>query len=66
MWYDQNGIPQPRFMYEVVVEHGELDCTEAYKQILTSKHEQGAIAAYPRQLIHELNLAEEVAAKEEV
>jgi CRISPR-associated protein Cas5d len=64
MWYDQNGIPSPKFMYEVVVEHGILDCSKEYKQILSSHHIQGEIAAYPRQLIHEFNLAEEVAEKE--
>jgi CRISPR-associated protein Cas5d len=66
MWYDENGVPMPKFFYDVAVRKGVLDCSEAYKQILTSKHEQGLIAAYPRQLIHEFNLAEEAVAKEEV
>jgi CRISPR-associated protein Cas5d len=66
MWYDENGVPMPKFFYDVAVRNGVLDCCKEYDQILTSKHEQGLIAAYPRQLIHELNLAEEVAAKEEV
>jgi CRISPR-associated protein Cas5d len=66
MWYDPNGVPSPKFMYDVAVENGELDCSKDYEQILTSNHKQGNIAEYPRQLIHEFNLAEEAAAKEEV
>ena len=64
MWYDPNGVPSPKFMYEVAVENGVLDCSKDYQQILTSNHKQGNIAEYPRQLIHEFNLAEEVADKE--
>lgn len=66
MWYDENGVPMPKFFYEVAVRKGTLDCGKAYEQILTSKHEQGLIASYPRQLIHEFNLAEEAEAKEGV
>jgi CRISPR-associated protein Cas5d len=66
MWYDPNGVPSPKFMYEVAVENGVLECSKDYEQILTSNHNQGTIAEYPRQLIHEFNLAEETAAKEEV
>ena len=64
MWYDENGVPMPKFFYDVAVRNGVLDCSEAYKQILTSKHIQGEIASYPKQLIHEFNLAEEAAEKE--
>jgi CRISPR-associated protein Cas5d len=60
MWYDENGVPMPKFFYDVAVRNGILDCSEAYKQILTSKHMQGEIATYPRQLIHEFNLSEGV------
>jgi len=66
MWYNPNGVPSPKFMYEVIIENGVLDCSIDYEQILTSNHKQGNIAEYPRQLIHEFNLAEEVAAKEEL
>ena len=65
MWYDVKGVSMPKFFYEVAVRKGMLDCSKAYEQILTSKHEQGLIASYPRQLIHEFNLGEEVEAKEE-
>ena len=65
MWYDETGVPLPKFMYEVAVRKGVLDCSKAYEQILTSKHEQGEIASYPKQIINEFNLAEEAAAKEE-
>ena len=64
MWYDENGVPMPKLLYDVAVRNGVLDCSEAYNQALTSKHIQSEIAAYPRQLIHEFNLAEEVANKE--
>jgi CRISPR-associated protein Cas5d len=64
MWYDENGVPMPKFFYDVAVRNGVLDCSEAYKQILTSKHIQGEIATYPRQLIHEFNLAEEATERE--
>jgi CRISPR-associated protein Cas5d len=66
MWYDPNGVPWPKFMYEVAVKDGVLECSKDYEQILTSNHKQGNIAEYPRQLIHEFNLAEEAATKEEV
>ncbi len=58
MWYDDKGIPLPRFFYDVAVKQGVLDCRKEYEQILSSNHLQGNIAEYPRQLIHEFNLAE--------
>ncbi len=64
MWYDEKGIPMPKFFYDVAVKNGVLDCSKQYEQILSSNHMQGNIAEYPRQLIHELNLAEESAAME--
>lgn len=66
MWYDEQGTPIPKFMYEVTVKNGVLDCSKEYEQMLTSNHTQGVIASYPRQLIHEFNLAEEAEAKEDV
>lgn len=66
MWYDMNGIPMPKFFYDVAVKNGVLDCGMEYKQILSSNHKQGNIAEYPRQFIHKLNLAEEAAAEEKV
>ena len=66
MWYDEKGIPTPKFFYDVAVRNGVLDCSKDYEQILTSKHFQGEIASYPKQLIHEFNIAEEVEAKEEL
>lgn len=59
MLYDDNGKPAPKFFYNVAVKDGILDCSDKYKQILTSKHHQGEFAEYPKQLLHELNLAEE-------
>lgn len=64
MWYDENGLPIPKFFYDVSVRNGVLDCSKEYEQILTSKHIQGKISSYPKQLIHEFNLAEEAEAKE--
>jgi CRISPR-associated protein Cas5d len=66
MWYDANGVPMPKFFYDVAVKNGVLDCSKQYEQILSSNHKQGNIAEYPRQLINELNLAEETAAEEKV
>lgn len=66
MWYDENSIPQPKFFYNVAVRNGVLDCSKDYEQILSSNHKQGEIAAYPRQLIYELNVAEGAVAKEDV
>ena len=65
MWYDENGLPMPKFFHEVAVRNGVLDCEKAYQQILTSKHEQGTMASYPRERINEFNLAEAAAAGEE-
>ncbi|MCL4547858.1 MAG: type I-C CRISPR-associated protein Cas5c [Bacteroidetes bacterium] len=59
MWYDEQGIPTPKFFYDAAVKNGILECANDYKQILTSKHVQGKIAEYPKQLLHEFNLAEE-------
>jgi CRISPR-associated protein Cas5d len=66
MWYDENGVPTPKFFYDVAVRSGVLDCSKEYEQMLTSKHIQGEIASYPRQLIHEFNLVEEASEKEEL
>ncbi len=59
MWYDEKGVPTPKFFYDVAVKNGILECADVYKQILTSKHIQGKIVEYPKQLLHEFNLAEE-------
>lgn len=59
MWYNEKGIPMPKFSFNIAVKDGILDCSEDYKQILTSKHLQGEIASYPKQLLHEFTLAEE-------
>lgn len=63
MWYNEKGVPMPKFFYDVKVVQGELVCpkglTKEYEQILSSNHPRGKVAEYPRQLIHEFNLAEE-------
>jgi CRISPR-associated protein Cas5d len=64
MLYDEKGVPTPKFFYDVAVKQGVLDCGEAYEQILSSNHPRNQIAEYPGRLIHEFNLAEEVASKE--
>ncbi len=65
MWYDEKGVPTPKFFYDVAVKQGVLDCSKDYgEQILSSSHPRKKIAEYPRQLIHELNLAEESSEEE--
>lgn len=59
MWYDEKGVPSPKFFYDVAVKGGMLDCSKEYEQILSSNHPRGVVAAYPNQLIHEFNVAEE-------
>ena len=59
MWYDEDGTPAPKFFYDVAVRQGVLDCGKEYEQILSSNHPRREVAEYPRQIIHELNLAEE-------
>jgi CRISPR-associated protein Cas5d len=58
MWYDKKGMPFPKF-FDVAVRKGVLDCSKEYEEILSSNHPRGVVAAYPNQLIHEFNLAEE-------
>lgn len=59
MWYDEKGVPTPKFFYDVSVRQGVLECAKEYEHILSSNHPRGKIAEYPRQVIHEFNLAEE-------
>lgn len=59
MLYDEKGVPSPKFFYDVAVKGGVLDCSKEYEQILSSNHPRDVVAAYPNQLIHEFNLAEE-------
>ncbi len=66
MWYDEQGVPIPKFFYDVAVKKGVLECKGAYEQMLSSKHIQGEIASYPRQAIHDFNLAEETEAREDL
>ncbi|MHB8338247.1 MAG: type I-C CRISPR-associated protein Cas5c [Ignavibacteriaceae bacterium] len=66
MWYDEKGIPHPKFFYDVAVRNGVLDCSKEYEQILSSNHPRGKLAEYPNNLIHEFNITEEVETKEEV
>ncbi|MCL4512005.1 MAG: type I-C CRISPR-associated protein Cas5c [Bacteroidetes bacterium] len=65
MWYDDKGVPMPKFFYDVAVRDGILDCSKEYGQILTSTHQRGKLPDYQSLTIHELNRAEE-AAKEEL
>ncbi|MCL4518343.1 MAG: type I-C CRISPR-associated protein Cas5c [Thaumarchaeota archaeon] len=68
MWYDEKGVPAPIFFYDVKVSQGELVCpkglSKEYEKILSSNHPRGKIAEYPRQLIHEFNLAEKATEEE--
>jgi CRISPR-associated protein Cas5d len=61
MWYDEKGVPMPKFFYDVAVRNGVLDCSKEHEQILSSSHPRKEMAEYPRQLIHEFSLAEEAA-----
>ncbi len=65
MWYDDKGMPMPKFFYDVAVRDGILDCSKEYGQILTSTHQRGKLPDYQSLTIHELNRADE-AAKEEL
>jgi len=64
MWYDEEGVPMPKFFYDVSVRQGVLECAKEYEQILSSNHLPGHIAEYPKQLINEFNLAEEASEEE--
>jgi CRISPR-associated protein Cas5d len=64
MWYDEKGVPSPKFFYDVAVRQGVLDCSKEYEQILSSNHPRRVVADYPRELIHEFNLAEQMEDKE--
>jgi CRISPR-associated protein Cas5d len=66
MWYDEEGVPLPKFFFDAAVRNGVLDCGRQYEQMLTSKHEQAMIASYPRELIQKFNTAEDAAAQEGV
>ena len=66
MWYDEKGVPMPKFFYDVAVRNGVLDCSKEYEQILSSNHPRGMVAAYPKNLIHEFNLAEDAEIEEEL
>jgi CRISPR-associated protein Cas5d len=66
MWYDEKGLPHPKFFYDVAVRNGVLDCNKDYEQMLSSNHPRGKLATYPNNLIHEFNIAEEVEMKEEI
>jgi CRISPR-associated protein Cas5d len=48
MWYDEKGIPTPKFFYDVKVSQGELifpnGLSKEYEQILRSNHPRGEIA----------------------
>ena len=59
MCYDDKGVPMPKFFYDVAVRDGILNCSEDYKQILTSSHIRGNISDYQSLTIQEFNLAEE-------
>lgn len=64
MFYDESGVPQPKFFFGAAVRDGVLQCSEEYKQILTSSHHRGKIADYQSLTIHELNLTEDAAESE--
>lgn len=64
MWFDEKGVPMPKFFYDVAVRDGVLDCSEKYKKILTSSHLRGKLADYPLLTIRELNLGEQAAREE--
>lgn len=59
MWYGADGMPSPKFFYDVAVRQGVLDCGKEYEPILSSNHARHEVAVYPQQITHGLNLAEE-------
>ena len=66
MGYDVTGAPMPRFFYDVAVRQGVLDCSKEYEQILSSSHPRNDLPEYPRQLIHQFNISEDAAEREEL
>lgn len=64
MWFDEKGVPMPKFFYDVAVRNGVLDCSEDYKQILTSTHQRGTLSDYQSLTIHELNVGEQATQEE--
>jgi len=55
IFYDEKGVPSPRYFYDVAVKQGVLDCSKAYQKILTSCHCHSPLDEEIRQMIHELN-----------
>jgi CRISPR-associated protein Cas5d len=64
LWYDENGLPSPRFFFDVAVRNGILDCSVEYKKILSSTHMRGALSAYASQTLREYSAEEKGDAEE--
>lgn len=55
MFFDENGTPSPRFFYNVAVRQGVLDCSEAYKVMLSSSHFRQPLDYEIGCMLHKLN-----------
>lgn len=64
MWYDEKGIPNPKYFYEVAVRKGVLECGKEYEQILSSAHRREQIAEYFIMPAHEFSSSEESESEE--
>lgn len=58
MFYDDQGQPSPRYFYDVKIEDGVLNCSEAYQEILSSTHFQPEHPEEIEKIIHELDGSE--------
>ena len=55
LFYDDQGQPSPRYFYDVKIEEGVLNCSEAYQEILSSSHFQPEHSDEVEKLIKELD-----------
>ena len=40
VFFDEQGVPEPRFFYDVAIRNGQLDCADDFAQMLSSTHQQ--------------------------
>jgi CRISPR-associated protein Cas5d len=66
MWYRADGVPVPKFFFNVAVKQGILDCSSEHEELLGSAHPRAEVAIYPQQLIHEFNVREAENDREEL
>jgi CRISPR-associated protein Cas5d len=59
IFFDQKGVPEPRFFYDVALRNGIIDCSADYAQMLESTHYRPKVSSEVSSILYEFKGIEE-------